>query len=146
MELMNIENSKKDINTGLVIHDTFLSRNSGYNYLIGSRDFGKLKIIEELATGTAVKYLCGVKVFNENGELIIDKVAPKNTHYSREVVKKIVLKEMCKTLKKALEKQDNVVAIDEKEMKEKIDDLLDSASYDESYKAVLNWASDIGII
>ena len=53
---------------------------------------------------------------------------------------------MCKTLKKALEKQDNVVAIDEKEMKEKIDDLLDSAFYDESYKAVLNWASDIGII
>ena len=56
---------------------TYLA-DSGFLYKVGVRNFGSLKILEEVALGTGVSFLCGIKVFDQEGTLLIDKKM-KNT-------------------------------------------------------------------
>ena len=68
--------------------------NSGFLYNVGVRNFGSLKIIEEVAFGTAVSFLCGIKVFDKDGVLLVDKKMNNGFYYEREKVRKIVLAEL----------------------------------------------------
>lgn len=129
-------------NSGLtVLGDTFQAK-SGFNYASGFRSFGSLKIVEDIAGGTAVAYLCGIKVFDENGTLIIDRKMGNGFHYERESVRRIVLNEL-------LEMLTEVYGGDQKfnkdDAKDKIDKQLKLAYYESSYSAISSWAKDLGI-
>ena len=69
-----IENKLDILNNNEVatIGKTYLA-DSGFLYKVGVRNFGSLKILEEVALGTGVSFLCGIKVFDQEGTLLIDK-------------------------------------------------------------------------
>ncbi len=128
--------------TGLSIAKHHYGDN-GFTYASGVREFGKLSIVEEVVKGTSVTFLSGVQVYDEHGTLIIDYAEGKNTYYSREKVRVIILEEFLSILQDAAIKQQKT--FDEKKAGEQIDSLLNDAYYSESYEAILNWAKDVGI-
>ena len=64
--------------------------NSGFLYNVGVRNFGSLKIIEEVAFGTAVSFLCGIKVFDQDGVLLVDKKMNNGFYYEKSIVVSIL--------------------------------------------------------
>ena len=90
-----------------------------------------------------MSYLNGVKVLNEKGDLIIDKKIEKDTHYSRETVRQIVLEEILKMLENAAKKEDKVYDRDKTAIM--ISEKLNDAYFKKSYEAILDWAGDIGV-
>jgi len=133
---------KRDKSTGLAIGETFKA-DSGFEYMLGVRRFRDLKIVENVGQGTAVCYLNAVRVFNREGELIIDKQVERDVHYSRETVRRIVLDELLHLLEEATLKKGKVY--DKEKAKEKINAELKLSYYKESYASVLKFASELGI-
>jgi len=131
---------KPNMENGLALIGDSYQAGSGFVYATGYREFGDLTIIEEVGTGTAVSLLLGVKVLDKEGVLIIDKKLDKNNYYERELARKIVRDELVKMLSEANENSFDIVSA-----KKKIDELLNEAYYKTSYKAILKWASEIGI-
>jgi hypothetical protein len=132
-----------DSENGLtIIGDAFIA-NSGFKYASGYRDFGSLKIVEDVAGGTAVAFLCGIKVYDKEGTLIIDKNVKNGVHFEREVVRKIVLKELLNMLIDINQDNEN---FDFENAKSTIDFLLKQAYFESSYKAITNWGLELGII
>ncbi|WP_166386822.1 hypothetical protein [Polaribacter sp. 11A2H] len=127
---------------GLTVIGEAYRAESGFNYASGFRKFGNLKIVEDVAGGTAVTYLCGIKVFDEKGALIIDRKITKGFHFEREAVRNIVLNELMKMLS---EVHGGDESFDKVVVKEKIDYHLKQAYYESSYKAISSWAKDLGI-
>jgi len=125
----------------IIVGDTFKAE-SGFNYASGFRNFGTLKIVEDIACGTAIAFLCGVKVFDEHGVLIIDRKMPKGFHFEREAVRKIVLQELLKMLLEVNQTDKNFNKVD---AEAKIDHFLKLAYYESSYSSVANWAKELGI-
>lgn len=123
------------------IGESYLAE-SGFKYNSGFRDFGSLKIIEDVASGTAVTYLCGVKVFDKNGTLIIDKKMSKKFHYEREQVRRVVLRELVMLLSVANKNNSN---FNQDQAKIKISEHLKLAYFESSYKAINHWAMELGI-
>jgi hypothetical protein len=134
--------AKYDHQTGLMLAGSYTAV-SGFNYAVGVREFGNLSIVEEVAQGTAVSYLNGVRVYDENKKLIIDKKATKGTHYSRETVRKIVLEALADMLEEAAKNQGK--DYNRNDALNKIDEKLKGAYYSQSYQSVLQWAESIGI-
>lgn len=124
-----------------IIGDTYHAK-SGFKYGSSFRNFGSLKIVEDVAGGTAVAYLCGIKVFDENGTLIIDRKMAKGFHFEREAVRSIVLSELLNMLSEANSDDES---FNKDAVKEKIDRHLKLAYYESSYKAISSWANDLGI-
>ena len=131
---------KANIDNGLtVVGDTYKAP-SGFVYASGFREFGSLTIVEDVATGTAVSYLTAVKVFDKDGNLIIDKRLKKSNFYERELARKIVMTELLNMLS-----SQNNSDFDIKSTKAKINNLLIDAYYKTSYEAINRWAHEIGI-
>ena len=133
---------KIDHNTGLMIAKSYRA-DSGFEYALGMREFGNLRIMEEVGQGTAVTYLNGVKVFDGKGELIIDEKLGKSTYYSRETVRQVVLEAILNMLENAATKTGK--NYDRDKTKEVINNKLEAAYYGQSYTAVLEWAEEIGV-
>ncbi|WP_027137216.1 hypothetical protein [Gaetbulibacter saemankumensis] len=138
----NLAHNKKENEIGLtLIGDVFKAEN-GFNYASGFRNFGNLKIVEDIAAGTAVAYLSGIKVFDEKGTLIIDCKMAKGFHFEREAVRKVVLNELLKML---LEVHRDDKNFNKEAARVKIDHHLKQAYYESSYMAISSWAKDLGI-
>ena len=137
------ENKLSIINNNGVsqIGESYLAE-SGFRYTSGLRNFGSLKIVEDVAGGTAVTFLCGVKVFDEDGTLIIDKKMSNGVHFERERVRKIVLNELLDML---IEANKENINFDLNDAKMKINAHLKQAYFESSYKAINNWAVELGI-
>lgn len=134
---------RKNSDNGLtILGDTFQAE-SGFKYASGYRGFGSLKIIEEVAGGTAVAFLCGIKVFDKDGTLIIDKKIEKGFHFEREAVRKIVLNELLSMLIDVNQNDEN---FDVENARRTIDYRLKQAYFESSYKAINTWALELGII
>jgi len=139
-ELMNVKDQNNQlINTGTGLSvsqgDTYLSE-SGFLYLSGVRKFGDLFIEEDMAKGTAVSYLAGVRVYDKDKTLIIDKRMEKGCHYEREKARLVVKEELINMLTEAnVDNPDfNVKLADET-----IDKHLKSAYYSQTYKSIMEW-------
>lgn len=135
---LNMSNNN-DVTT---IGKTYLAE-SGFLYKVGLRNFGNLKILEEVALGTAVSFLCGIKVFDQEGVLLVDKKMNNRFYYEREKVRKIVLNELVDMLIEA-NKED--IQFNLTEVKMKISTHLKQAYYKSSYTALNNWAIELGIL
>lgn len=135
--------TSKDIEKGLTIIGKPFIADSGFKYATGFRNFGSLRIVEEVAGGTAVAFLCGVKVYDKEGTLIIDKNIKNGFHFEREAVRKIVLNELLNML---IEVNQNNENFDIEQARTTIDLRLKQAYFESSYKAVNSWALEIGII
>ncbi|OYT15491.1 MAG: hypothetical protein B7C24_12785 [Bacteroidetes bacterium 4572_77] len=143
-EIVNAENqSNQMINTGtgLAVHnsDTHLSQ-SGFLYLSGVRKFGDLSIEEDMARGTAVAFLAGVRVYNKDKTLIIDKRVGKGCYYEREKVRLIVKDELLKMLMDANSENSDFDVLKAEEI---VDMHLKTAYYSESYIAANQWYSGL---
>lgn len=138
---MNIEKYRDD-DTGLTVRNTYLS-GSGFNAIEGFRQFGSLSIREAVVKGVAITFLTHVKVFSQDNTLIIDVAFKERTSYSRERVRTVVLNELVKMLVEAAAAKGR--SLDEYELHEKLDNELKAIYYQESYHAILDWASEIGI-
>jgi hypothetical protein len=131
-----------DIETGLAVKESIVTQ-SGFNYVSGARLFNNLRIIEGVAKGTANIFLNSVKVFDENGTLLIDEPVEKYTSYTRETTRRIVLEGLIKMLHEAVEKKGK--EFDELEAREILDSKLKTAYFKESYSATIRFAREIGI-
>jgi len=135
--------AKKNNENGLtIIGNSFLAE-SGFKYASGYREFGSLKIVEDVAGGVAVAFLCGIKVYDKEGALIIDKNIEKGVHFEREVARRIVLNELLNML---IEVNQNNKNFDPENARTTIDFHLKQAYFESSYKAISNWALELGII
>ncbi len=140
MKSTKLQISNIKMENGLSLIGESYKAASGFVYASGHREFGNLSIIEEVGSGTAVTLLLEIKVFDKEGALIIDKKLNKNNYCERELTRKIVRLELVKMLSEA-----NGNSFDLVSAKKKIDELLHEAYYKTSYKAILKWASEIGI-
>ena len=116
---------------------------TGFEHNLGLRQFGNLTIAETIAQGVGVTYLSGVRVYDQDNQLLVDVPVANGVKYSREVVRKIVLKAMLGMLKDAAVESGG--DYDESAARALVDAKLKLAYYEQSYKAVLDWASEIGI-
>jgi hypothetical protein len=129
-------------NNGVVqIGESYIAE-SGFRYNTGYRQFGSLKIVEEVARGNAITFLRGVKVFDKDGTLIIDKVMGEKFHFERELVRRLVLKELLNMLVEANKENNNFDVV---EAKTKISKELKQAYFESSYRAINNWALELGL-
>jgi len=133
---------KSDTTTGLSIIGTHTGV-TGFKHNLGLRQFGDLTIAESIAQGVGVTYLSGVQVYDKNSQLIIDVPVANGVKYSREVVRKLVLKALFRMLKDAA--ADGGKSFDERATRELIDTKLRHAYYEQSYSAVMEWAKEIGV-
>lgn len=142
MTKLVLQNRSEDNETGLVIKDSFVS-SSGFKYQTGVRQFGDLKIVEGVSKGTASLFLISLMVFDQKGTLLFDGEVNKLTNYSREHVRGLVLEGLMNMLREAAEKEGKF--FDELDAYEVIDQKLKRAYYEQSYIAVLEWATNLGI-
>ncbi len=133
---------QRDDDTGLTIRNSYLC-GSGFSALEGLRNFGSLTIRESIVKGVAITFLTHVKVFDQQNTLIIDVAFSKRTSYSREIVRTVVMNHLVKMLVEAAAAQNKVM--DEYEVYEKIDRELKTVYFQESYNAILDWATEFGI-
>ncbi len=125
-----------------ILGDSYLAA-SGFKYASGYRNFGSLRIVEEVAGGKAIAFLCGLKVFDKDGTLIIDKKIEKGFHFEREAVRQIVLNELLKMLAGVNDHDEN---FEIESARRTIDHHLKQAYFESSYKAITTWAEELGII
>lgn len=125
---------------GLVISGESYLAQSGFAYFSGIRKFGDLNIIEDVSVGTAVSYLVGVRVFDKNNTLIIDKRMAKGCFYEREKARLVAREELVSMLVMANEKDPH---FDEIKARTVIDMHLEKAYYSQSQKAVSEWYNDL---
>jgi len=128
------------MDNGLTVVGDHYKAESGFSYASGYRQFGDLNIIEDIATGTAVSFLIGIKVFDKEGNLIIDKRMKKGCYYEREVARKTVHAELLNMLKNHKEG-----SLDYVNASSIIDQHLKQAYYSKSYAAINSWAIELGI-
>lgn len=140
---LTINSGKTDVETGLTIKDSFLAK-SGFRHDVGVRQFGDLKIIEGVSKGTASIFLNSIIVLDQNGNLIFDAEVERYTNYSREKVRRYVLEGLITMLREATEAEGEF--FDELDARERLEDKLKAAFYEQSYKAVIKWAKRIGIM
>jgi len=107
------------------------------------RPLGDLIIVEQVAHGTAVSYLNGILVLDKDENLIIDLKAPQNTHYSREIARKMVLEGLLEMLEEAAKQHGRTY--NKEEALKKINKKLSDAYYKQSHISILDWAETIGV-
>ncbi len=139
-EIMNTPDQNNQLintGTGLSVNqgDTYLAK-SGFLYLSGVRKFGDLHIEEDMAKGTAVAYLTGVRVYDKDKTLIIDKRMGRGCHYEREKARLIVKEALINMLIEANKDNPN---FDVMTADETIDIHLKSAYYSQTYESIMAW-------
>jgi hypothetical protein len=135
-------NGPSDLETGLAVRGSIIT-SSGFNYVSGIRLFNNLRIIEGVAKGTANIFLTSVKVFDENGALLIDEEVSRYTTYTRETTRRIILEGLIKMLHEAVEREGK--EFDELEARDILDSQLKTAYFQESYSAAIKFAQGLGI-
>lgn len=133
----------KDEETGAIVRKKF-TNDSGFTSLEGLRQFGTLSIHEGILKGTASVFLTSIRVYDQNDVLLFDIAYDKLTGYSREKVRKTVMNQLVQMLYDAAKQQGKT--IDQNDVYERIDKELKAVYYSESYKAILGWASEYGIL
>ncbi len=136
-------NGRLDVETGLIIRDSYVSK-SGFSHHAGVRQFETLKIIEGVSKGTSTIFLNSILVLDQDGKLIFDAEVEKYTSYSREKVRRLVFEGLITMIREATEAEG--VYFDELDTRERLDEKLKRAFYETSYKAVLKWAKEVGIL
>lgn len=133
---------KIDQETGLTINKSYLL-NSGFNAVEGGRQFGQLTIKEGVLKGVATNLLTSIKVFDEQGVLIIDLCFDRMTSYSRERVRKIILDALIQMLMEVASLQGKKMDI------AKAYDLLDHdlkmVYFEQSYASIAKLAESWGL-
>ncbi len=140
LQLSQQEFNRSDKETGLAVKNTFDS-SSGLKYLEGVRDFEDLKIVEGVSKGTANIILTSLMVFDKNSTLIYDAKIERQTSYSRELARSIVLKGLLEMLRNATKKVNR--PFDSSKVYELLDEKLKLAYFETSYGAVLRWYEQI---
>ena len=133
----------RDEETGALVRKQFLN-DSGFSSVEGLRQFGTLSIREGILKGTASVFLTSIRVFDQNNTLLLDLAYDKLNGYSREKARKAVLNQLIQLLNEAAESQGKT--LDQNEVYERLDKELKRVYFSDSYKAVLGWASEVGII
>lgn len=123
--------------TGLTVNkgEAFLSA-SGFSYFSGVRQFGDLNIREDIASGTAVTYLNGISVFNAEGELLVERKAPKGTHYQRETARQLAKEAILDMLVEANVENEDFNYINAEDM---VNKHLKLGYYSKSYSEINKW-------
>lgn len=142
MNALTIKNGEADIETGLVVRESYTAT-SGFRYQTGMRELGDLKIIEGISKGTANVFLVSLIVLDQNGKLLFDGEVKRFTNYSREYVRRMVRDGLLTMLREAAESEGKF--FNELQAIQIIDGKLKSAYYEHSYKAVIDWATKLGI-
>ena len=140
-EIILTKKGQSDISTGLVRATDTFEASSGFSYFSGARQFGDLKIVEDVAVGTGVSYLNSVKVYDKNHTVIIDKRMHKGCFYEREVARRIVRDELLNMLENA--SKANGDKFDRMKAVSVIDKHLANAYYEKSRNAILEWYDDL---
>ncbi len=141
IKLYNNEMTRMNESTGLMVspNNEFLAK-SGFKYISGVRSFGDLNIVEEVASGTAVNYLCAVRVYDKAGVLLIDRKVEKGTYYEREKARNIAKEALLKILEDA---NANNPDFDLLKAHDAVDQHLKSGYYSQSYAAVNEWYNNL---
>lgn len=130
--------------TGLNIYQSFTA-NSGLTYMVGVREMNDLLIVEQIAEGVACTFLCGIIIYHKQTKELIQEIAVKrNVHYSREKVLNLVHKSLLKVLVEANIHENT--EIDISNANEYLKETLDKCYFEKSRKAIINWASSVGIL
>lgn len=132
-----------DKETGLLLPEKLYQSGSGILYGMGIRPFGNLNIVEYIAKGQGVEFLCGIKVFNNKHVLIIDETVPRGVRYQREDVRLRVLRALFNMLEEANTGTSN---FDSDKAYRHIEEELKEVYYRQSYNAITEWAKENGII
>jgi len=140
LQLFNGQNLKKDNETGLTIFGNQIVSRSGFEISNGFRMFENLVIVESKAKGVGVEFLSGIKIFDKNGKLIIDKSVEKGTRYDRGKVLEIVKSSLLRMLSEASASNPN---FDICQAEGIINEKLKSAYFKESYEAITNWYNEL---
>lgn len=135
--------AKLDSSSGLVVKgESYLSA-SGFEYFGGERDFEGLKIVELICRGVGVEFLTRIRVFDQDGVLVVDIPVDNYVNYSRDVARQLVLDSLVDMLEKA------ALVLGKLFLKmivyNQLDAKLKTAYYKESYNAILRWAASLDI-
>lgn len=133
---------KQDKETGLAIRSSYQGA-SGLMAMEGFREFGTVTIHEAVLKGSGSIFLTGIRVFDQNGVLLIDLSFDRLTSYSREKVRKAVLCELIHLLTESASRQG--LSLDAAYTWEKLNNELNIVFYADSYKAILPLAKEWGI-
>ena len=142
MNALTLKKGESDKETGLAIRESFTA-NSGLMYQTGTRELGDIRIIEGVAKGIGNILLVSLVVLNQNGQLLFDGEIKRNTNYSREYVRRMVRDGLLAMLREAAESEGKY--FNELQALQIIDGKLKAAYYEQSYRAVLDWATKLGI-
>jgi hypothetical protein len=140
LQLFNGQNMKKDNDTGLTLFGAQIISRSGFEISNGFRLFENLVIVESKAKGVGVEFLSGVKIFDKDGKLIIDKSLEKGTRYERSKVVEVVKSSLLRMLSEASVNNPN---FDICQAESIINEKLKTAYYKESYDAINSWYNDL---
>lgn len=140
LQLFNGQNMKKDSDTGLTLFGSQIVSRSGFEISNGFRLFENLVIVESKAKGVGVEFLSGVKIFDKEGKLIIDKSVEKGTRYDRGKVMEIVKSSLLRMLSDASVNNPN---FDICQAENIINEKLKSAYFKESYEAISRWYDEL---
>ena len=134
----------KSVTTGTTLLQSFHAT-SGFNYQIGMRKASGLTIVEGFAEGTGCSFLNKIVVlYGEKQQVIADIVLPQGTYYSRETAMESIKDELCKYFFQACLKEQ--LDFSKEDVEKQVTELLDNCYFSESRKAVLDWATEVGII
>lgn len=136
----SIAKNGSDIETGLGIEGTFKS-DTGLEFLAGVREFENLRIVEGVYKGTGNITLTSLMVFDLDGTLIYDAKIERQTSYSRELARRIVLKGLIAMLSEAAKRANS--PFNSTKTQELLDEKLKLAYFERSYDAVLKWYDQI---
>lgn len=140
LQLFSGQNTKKDNETGLTLFGNQVVSKSGFEISNGFRLFENLVIVESKAKGVGIEFLSGVKIYDKDGKLIIDKSIEKGTRYERSKVVEIVKSSLLRMLSDA---SSNNSSFDICQAESIINEKLKSAYFRESYEAITNWYNDL---
>jgi hypothetical protein len=109
----------------------------------GVRQFGQLTIKEGVLKGTATNLLTSVKVFDEQGVLILDLCFERMTAYTRERVRKVILDGLVQMLIEVAGMQGK--HLDVSHAYEVLDHDLKLVYFQQSYSSLLRLTDSWGI-
>lgn len=131
-------------NTGIDVYGSYEAK-SGFNYLVGVRELHGLYIVEQVADGIGCTYLCGIKILCANTKVLIKEIEVKNgVRYSRLRTLQLVKAGLLEILEEAAIQQGHSFSYEQ--VSRFIMKQLDACYFEQSRKAILNWAKAVGIL
>ncbi len=122
-----------------------MRQQSGFNYLVGVREFQGLYIVEQIADGTGCTFLCGIKILCANSKELIKEIEVKNgVRYSRLRTLELVKVSLLEILEEAVRHEGH--SFNYENANKLITEQLDTCYFEQSRKAILNWAKSVGIL